>query len=124
MATDIYKKDIAHDHDSYLGDLKTIEGPDNLRVALLRRWVTEPGTFVYRPDYGAGILSFRNSVMSLDTQRKIAKRIEEQSLKDPRVEAIRVIRFSLNETPGMNLVKVTIKPYGQNDLTLILDLGV
>jgi hypothetical protein len=121
---DIYKKDIAYEHESAVGDLPTSEGQDNLRKALLRRWVTEPGTFAYRPEYGAGLLSFRNAVMNLENQRAIAKRIEEQSLKDKRVEKVSSIQFSLNETPGMQLVKVTVKPFGQSALTLILDLGV
>ena len=117
-----YGRDISENRDSENGDLITVEGLDNLEASLLRRWFTDPGTFAYRPDYGAGVLSFRNKPMTLDSQLAIASRIEAQSLKDARVESVRSISFTVDDPePAMVKVKVKIKPVGRSELTIEFD---
>lgn len=117
-----YGRDTAYEHASVNGDLQTVEGQANLEAALLRRWFTEPGTFAYRPGYGAGVLSFKNLPMTIDNQRQIASRIEAQSLLDKRVESVKSISFTIDEPePSMVKVKVKIKPVGQNDFTIEFD---
>jgi hypothetical protein len=117
-----YGRDIAYAHTTTTGDLPTIEGEENLSAALLRRWFTDPGTFVYRPDYGGGVLSFRNLPMTIENQRKIASRIEQQSMQDARVEGVRSIQFTIDDPePSMIKVTVKIKPVGQNEITVEFD---
>jgi phage baseplate assembly protein W len=121
---DIYKRDVAYAHESVSGDLPTLNGVENLKSALIRRWITEPGTFVYRPDYGAGLLRFQNEPMTIDNRRRMARAIEEQTKLERRVESIQSITItSSDNTPGRTVITVVVKAIGQNDVTVTLELG-
>jgi phage baseplate assembly protein W len=119
---DTYKKDLAFKNDyvkTATGDLDTIEGISNVTQALFARLITIKGTLVHRPDYGVGIKNYQNSISSLDTQRKIASEINEQFLRDPRVE--KVVGVSINyrdKTPENVEISVKVKLIGYGDTTL------
>lgn len=120
-AEEIYKRDLAFASDfvvSAAGDLETATGLENLKDALFRRLVTTPGSLIHRPNYGVGIKAFQNSINSVETQRQIAGRIQEQYERDPRVEkvlGVSIRNFSDAEPEKIEIV-VRYKPVGYGEL--------
>lgn len=101
------------------GDLVTISGLDNYKAAMLRRWTTSPGALVHRPNYGAGLQDFQNAPAILDTKRKIAKRIEEQALRDFRTEKVLGVNFETEDlSPEKTIIGVRLKPIGYSEITI------
>lgn len=101
------------------GDLIKISGVENVRQALLRRWFTVRGTLIHRPEYGAGVKSYQNSIGTLSTRRKLALDIQEQSLRDPRVEEVIGVAFSSEDgTPEKTIISVRVKLVGYGEVTI------
>lgn len=119
---EIYGTDIKFDGDLVAtegGDLDTISGLENYKSALLRRWTTSPNSYVHIPKYGAGLLEFMNAPATLDTKRLIAKRIEEQALRDNRTEKVLGVTFLTEDlTPEKTIIGVRIKPKGYAELEI------
>lgn len=112
----VHKKDLLADAD---GDLQDITGLNNLSQALYHRLVTQPGSLIHRPDYGVGIKSFLNSINSLDNQRRLANRIDEQFRRDFRVEEVSGVKFTVDdEYPDRIKVFVRIKAIGYDEVEL------
>ena len=99
--TETFGRDIRHKSDfvkkDNVGDLQTIEGLENYKEALLRRWITTPGSLVHRPDYGAGLMRFKGALSSIPNQRKIASAINEQAMRDPRTEKVLGVSVTANK---------------------------
>lgn len=94
---EILGTDIAHKSDYILtstGDLDTLSGLENVKNALFHRLITSPGSLIHRPNYGVGIKDYQNAPNSIEIQRQLALRIQEQFEQDPRVE--KVLGVSLN----------------------------
>lgn len=124
-----YLTDIAHKKDFLVaadGDLQTITGVENAKQALIRRLMTQQGSLVHRPDYGVGIKDFQNAVNSIENQRRLALRIQEQFLRDFRVEEFIGMRVTQSQTVpsqvtiffkvklrGFGEVEVDFKPFGE-----------
>lgn len=124
--TETLLRDIMHKRDLVRrptdGDLERIEGLENLRQALLRRLVTSPGSLVHRPEYGVGIKDFQGSLNSLANQRKIAARINEQFLRDPRVESVDGVSISSTDSRPEHIVisvRYTVVGYGETEAKFI-----
>lgn len=123
MATidEVLGTDLAHKADYVLsatGDLDTISGLENVKNALFHRLITSPGSLVHRPDYGVGIKDFQNSPNSIDTQRQLANRIQEQFEQDPRVQ--KVLGVSLNygdSTPDQVEIMVRVQIAGYDEIS-------
>ena len=99
------------------GDLDTISGFDNLRQRLYHRLITVPGSLAHRPEYGVGVKEFQNEVGSLDKQRNLAFRIQDQFEQDPGLEKVRSIAIRQQDSePGEFKVIVRYKPVGRNEL--------
>lgn len=117
--TEFLKKDIAFKDDFVLtasGDIDVIEGLDNLKDALFRCLITTPGTVIHRLEYGVGIKNFQNGINSIDAQRQIALKIQEQFEKDFRVEKVLgVIVDYKDKTPDKVEVKIRIKVVGYGE---------
>lgn len=115
--TDIrHKKDYVKDSTS---DRALISGFDNLKDALFRRLVTEPGTLVHRPEYGVGIKQFLNAPNTLSNQKALAVRINEQFLRDDRVQ--QVLGVAVNQDPKFPdrlTVIVRVKPVGYDEVAM------
>jgi hypothetical protein len=118
--TEAYLKDVAFDDDysiSETGDLATVEGLENVKQALFRRYVTTKGTLAHRPNYGAGLKEFQNSVATLKSKLEMTNRIEEQSLRDPRVEKVLGVGFESDDgTPEKTKIFVRIKLIGYGEV--------
>lgn len=114
--------DIMHKKDYILtssGDRMTISGLDNLKEALFRRLITEPGSLVHRPQYGVGIKSYIGAPATLSNQRKLAGRIEEQFLRDPRVKKLLGVSFnSEDKTPDTFTIVVRVSVVGYDEVTM------
>lgn len=121
-AEEIYGRDIAFKGDfiaSAAGDIETIAGVENVKDAILRRLVTQPGSLVHRPNYGVGVKDFQNRLNSISTQRELAQRISEQLPQDPRVEKVVGMRVE-SEDMSPELVKIILRVqlvgYGEQTL--------
>jgi phage baseplate assembly protein W len=122
MALENLLKDICHKSDlkrSSTGDLDVIDGLENVKNALFHRLITVPGSLIHRPEYGVGLKMYQNSISSLATQRQLALKIEEQFLRDPRVEEVTSVSVSIDRANPQKvtiIVLVKIVGYGENEV--------
>ena len=101
------------------GNLQTVSGLENLRQAILRRLVTTPGQLVHRPLYGAGLPRFQNAPNTLDTRRTMSTIIEEQILRDPRIESVSSVNFRYPDPKPENVeISVICQAKGYGELTV------
>lgn len=116
LLTDVkHKKDFVKE-DAPGGDLTTISGLDNLKEAVLRRIVTEPGSLSHRPDYGVGLKQFQNAPNSLSTQRELANRIVEQLGKERRVAKVNSISITASNTEAEKVfILINVTPVGYDE---------
>lgn len=70
------------------GDVATVEGEENLREALFRRFLATPGEFAQRPEYGGGMRDAVYRPFTRALQDGLRNRLEEQALQDPRVSKV------------------------------------
>jgi phage baseplate assembly protein W len=118
--------DIQHDNDFVKeddpdGDLTTISGLDNYKQALMRRWMTTPGSLLHRPNYGAGLKDLQGAPNTLQSKRDIARRIKEQALRDSRTEEVTSVTFENEDLePEKLTIIVSVKPAGYEDVTIEL----
>jgi len=64
------------------GDLRTLAGIQNLRVAQVRRAMTANSTLAHRPTYGSGLPDYVEDSLSSSA---IARKLRRGALADPRV---------------------------------------
>ncbi len=116
---DLLRTDIAHKGDLVLtasGDLDTITGLANVKEALFRRMVTNPGALAHRPNYGVGIKNYQNAVNSISVQRELAGKIQEQFEQDPRVEGVKGVSIQYDQTnPSIVILTVRVKIVGYSE---------
>jgi len=116
---DLMGIDLKYTHESTTGDLVTIDGIENFKRALIRRWITRPGEFVYRPGYGAGLVDYVNEIPNLATQKRIFKLIQEQALQDSRTENVKSVAFdSDDDNPSLVKITVRVKAKGYGDVDI------
>lgn len=72
------------------GDLRTIEGRDNLHRAVRTRLLTAPGELVHRPTYGAGLELYVEQPSTPATRAAIHTAARRSLLRDPRLEDAKV----------------------------------
>lgn len=114
--------DLAHISDlvkSPSGDLDILTGLNNLHQALYHRLITQPGSLIHRPNYGVGLKDYQNAVNSIDTQRRLAARIDEQFREDFRVQEVSGLRVETDkDNPDLVRIFVRIKAIGYDELEL------
>jgi hypothetical protein len=66
--------------------LTVVYGRRALAEAIARRWLQPEGTLVYAPDYGQGLADY----LLADADPALAGKLEQEALKDERVEAVEV----------------------------------
>jgi phage baseplate assembly protein W len=119
---EIYLTDIKHEDDferNSSGNLELISGLDNVKAALFRRLITSKGTIIHRPEYGVGIKDYQNAPATLDTKRKLALEIQEQFLRDVRVESVDGVTMETDDfSPEKTTIKVTVSlvGYGETEM--------
>ena len=110
---DILKKDLgfkvdASDKPSKRGDYPSFQNLENVREALMRRLITQPGSLAHRPLYGVGIRSYVNRINNISTQRELAELIKEQFERDSRVESVLGFNFEQDKN-NASLIKINVK---------------
>lgn len=115
--------DIVHSGDLQVtsgGDLQTISGLANLKIALFHRLMTVPGTLLHRPLYGVGITMYQNAPVSYGLQQKLASIIQEQFMQDPRVQDVSSVSVSATDTDSATTrIKIFITPVGYSEQEMI-----
>lgn len=96
------------------GDWLLVKGREALRQSLLRRYLTNPGEWASKPDYGAGARMFVKAKNVKAARDELTTRIRQQSLKDPRVAAVDKVTIAWTATGRIN-VDVHVIPKGQLD---------
>ena len=113
--------DIAHNGDlipTNSGDLATVSGLDNLKLALFHRLMTVPGSLVHQPTYGVGIPLHQNNLGSFGTQQQLASIIQEQFAQDPRVASVSSVMVSTDSDPQLTKIRVFMTPNGYDELAM------
>ena len=67
------------------GDLPSASGRANLRRAIRRRILTNPGELVHRPDFGCGLAQFLERPMTPSWRARMASVVRSNILLDPRI---------------------------------------
>jgi len=92
LLTDVkHKRDFVREAGG--GDLEIISGFDNIKEAIMRRIITEPGSLMHRPTYGVGLKQFQNAPLTVPTKQELAKRINKQLPLDVRVASVESVSF-------------------------------
>jgi phage baseplate assembly protein W len=68
------------------GDLLPVSGTDRGRQRVLRRLLTNPGDYVWHPDYGAGLARYIGATLDVDIIRAVVRaqlRLEAAVAKQP-----------------------------------------
>lgn len=85
---------------SATGDLLTISGPESGTERVLRRLLTNPGEYLWHPDYGAGLAKF---VGQPGDRAGIEALIRAQMLLEPTVAQLPEPVISVQSDPGGSL---------------------
>lgn len=92
------------------GDWLPVTGDEALRQSLLRRFITNPGEWKTKPEYGAGGRAFLKEKSTKSTRDAFARRLREQALKDTRVQSVDDVTYDLFDDGGTRwTVKITPK---------------
>ena len=104
------------------GDLQEIRGKANLNQALFHRLVTVPGALVHRPDYGVGVKLFQGAISSLENQRDLALRIQDQFQQEDRVDSVTGVSFTPDEAqPDLFIVLVKYNAVAFGEIVDLFD---
>lgn len=104
------------------GDWLLVTGREALRQSLIRRWITNPGSWNTKPEYGAGALSYVKARNRSSSRADLAERIRSQTLKDKRVARVDTIEVSYTEN-ALRL-RVIVIPRGEaaKPLPVVLEM--
>ena len=75
-------------HTDLHGDFQEVQSLDNLRLSILRRLLTSPGEYVYRPTYGCGLRQQVKKPMTLSNINYLKNLIRENLQEDVRIDTI------------------------------------
>lgn len=89
LGTDVYLIDDYKQ--SAVGDLQTISQISNVKQALYRRIITNPGALPHRPKYGVGIYKYINKPATMSNRQELANAIKRNILFDKRVKEVKKV---------------------------------
>lgn len=92
------------------GNLAVVDGIEQTKEALIRRLLTNPESYIWHPDYGAGIGRFIGENLSTDNYGAIKSTIISQILLEPRVAKTPAPQISF-EIIQLNILQVSILYY-------------
>lgn len=95
------------------GDYMTVDGIANLRAAVLRRLMTTPGSFRFRPDYGAGLPTYVRKRLTKATKDQLIQTIKRELAKERRITKVLEVTLTQSETQPMLEVTVRIQALNQ-----------
>lgn len=104
------------------GDWLLTSGHEALIQSLVRRWVTNPGEWQTKPDYGAGALAYVKARNNSRSRAELTERIRAQTLKDRRVAKVDTIEVKHAE--NALVIKVVVIPKGEaaKPLPIVLEM--
>ena len=112
-----FKEDLLFNNDlesSVQGDIAKTNSFPNLKQAVLRRLLTVPGSFAFRPSYGVGLPLFQNELSSIDNQRELMHRIVDNFKSEPRIIEL----TGLKVVPGeKTTIELSYRPVGTDVIT-------
>jgi phage baseplate assembly protein W len=115
--SDLYGKDVLFDGNDFVitaqSDYATIEGVENVRLALYRRLATRPGEYRYKPNYGAGLGTFVKKKMTKTTRDEMTHRVTEQVAQERRVEELLQVSFDKDEANQKITLYLKVKLFGR-----------
>ena len=114
MATieEYYLTDIAKREE--LGDVETISGLENRKLALIRAAVTNKGSLVHRPDWGGNLKAYQNAPMTLSRRERMANQLAEQWRKDPFVKKVTGVQIEQNAVDQITIIaRVELIGFGE-----------
>jgi phage baseplate assembly protein W len=92
------------------GDWRLVNGREAVKQSLRRRFMTSPGEWATKPDYGAGLLAAVKSRARETDLDDIKNRLQAQALKDERVLRVLSVTVAKLGTYGIKYsVKVQLK---------------
>lgn len=103
-------------HTDLHGDYQEVQSMDNLRLSILRRLMTNPGEYMYRPNYGCGLKQQVKKPMTQSNINYLKNLIRENLQEEDRIDTVDEISIEpiypnnnpiLN--PQSNAMKVTVK---------------
>lgn len=106
------------------GDWLPVSGDEALRQSLLRRFITNPGEWLTKPDYGAGGRAFLKAKGTKSERDAFAQRLRAQALKDDRVEKVgevAVERFADGGTKFRVQIEPKAKPKRAQPITVTFE---
>lgn len=89
------------------GDYQTVGGHDNLRLALLRRLITRPGTYRLHPEYGGGIGDYLGKPNTQATRDQLRQAVLDQLSLEPRVESVEQVEVQSETINGVRIVRIS-----------------
>lgn len=104
---------IAGDYEkSATGDVKLIDGLQNLKEAIYRRILTTPGEVVHRPNYGVGLKRYTNRPSNIYNQQELSNAIRLNVLNEQRIE--RVNSISCQWVDNIVHINISVVAYGRS----------
>lgn len=114
---DLYGKDVRFDGNDFTitdqADYATVEGIENVRLALYRRLTTRPGEYRYKPNYGAGLGTHAKRKFTKTTRDEMIHRVREQVAQERRVEEILEVAIERDETTQVVVLRLSVKLFGR-----------
>lgn len=91
------------------GDWLTVQSEENLRRAILRRLMTAPGSYRWKPGYGVGVDTYVKKPYTRSVQDELTSRIRSQVAQDRRVDKVLQVTVTqefFGSDPGVRIVLV------------------
>jgi hypothetical protein len=96
------------------GNLSVSSGSEQAKEAIVRRLLTNPGDYIWHPDYGAGIGRFVGENLSTANYDEIRSTIVSQILLEETVAKNPVPQISFKALPG-NILQASVVYYDAID---------
>lgn len=93
------------------GDWARVSGRECLRQSLIRRLITEPGSWTTLASYGVGAVAYVKARDSRANRDELERKIRSQFMRDPRVASVDAVTL----TRGTNSLRISVKvtPVGE-----------
>ena len=98
------------------GDYRLVEGERNLRLALLRRYITSPGSYKLRPGYGAGLRDLVKKRLTSSVVEDVKNRVRTQTLAERRVDRLINVAVEPRLYSGVQGLRVLVQVQAQGRL--------
>lgn len=109
----------------YAGDLDTVYGSNRSKQRVLRRLLTNPGSYIWEPTYGAGLPSFIGQALSEDNFDQIKSLILSNMFLEDSVSQTPPPQIFIQTIQNGVFLQINyIESPTQNPIVLTFDLNV